>query len=170
MSSAQLARAPRQFHRAQIIKLHYDTLLLYNKHYVHMQLYNYILILKLAISQNCILNIQDATERCGQSWHKVHVPKQEKISIPAFVSYSWKNTFFNKCSKCPPWDTFEPHHPLKDGRVVPDSLWRAGGTFSVVAKTLCYKPEGHGFSTRWGDFLNLPNPSSHTRPWGLLSL
>jgi hypothetical protein len=22
----------------------------------------------------------------------------------------------------------------------------------------------------WGDFLNLPNPSSHTRPWGLLSL
>jgi hypothetical protein len=29
----------------------------------------------------------------------------------------------------------------------------------VVVKTLCYKPEGRGFDTRWGDFLNVPNPS-----------
>jgi hypothetical protein len=30
---------------------------------------------------------------------------------------------------------------------------------SVVVKALCYKPEGRGFDTRWGEFLNLPNPS-----------
>jgi hypothetical protein len=35
---------------------------------------------------------------------------------------------------------------------------------------LCYKPEGSGFDTRWGEFLNLPNPSGHTRPWDLLNL
>jgi hypothetical protein len=39
----------------------------------------------------------------------------------------------------------------------------------VVVKALCYKPEGRGFDTR-GEFLNLPNPSDRTRPWGLLSL
>jgi hypothetical protein len=35
-----------------------------------------------------------------------------------------------------------------------------------------YKPEGRGFESWWGDwiFSNLPNPSSHTRAWGLLSL
>jgi hypothetical protein len=29
---------------------------------------------------------------------------------------------------------------------------------------------GRGFDTLWGEFLNLPNPSGRTRPWGLLSL
>jgi hypothetical protein len=41
---------------------------------------------------------------------------------------------------------------------------------SVVVKALCHKPEGHGFNTRCGDFFNLPNSSSLTRPWGLLNL
>jgi hypothetical protein len=41
---------------------------------------------------------------------------------------------------------------------------------SVVVKALCYKPEGRGFDSRWGEFLNLPNLSGRTRPWGLLSL
>jgi hypothetical protein len=41
---------------------------------------------------------------------------------------------------------------------------------SVVVKALRYKPQGRGFDTRWGEFLNLPNPSRSTRPWGLLSL
>jgi hypothetical protein len=37
----------------------------------------------------------------------------------------------------------------------------------IVVKALCYKPEGRGFDTRWSDFfLNLPNPSGRTRPWG----
>jgi hypothetical protein len=40
----------------------------------------------------------------------------------------------------------------------------------VVVKALCYKPQGRGFDTRWGEFLNLPNPSGRTRPWGLVSL
>jgi hypothetical protein len=35
---------------------------------------------------------------------------------------------------------------------------------SVVVKALSYKPEGRGFDTRWGEFLNLPNPSGHIRP------
>jgi hypothetical protein len=35
--------------------------------------------------------------------------------------------------------------------------WGARG--SVVVKALCYKPEGRGFDTRWGEFLNLPDPS-----------
>jgi hypothetical protein len=41
---------------------------------------------------------------------------------------------------------------------------------SVVVKALCYKPEGRGLDSRWGDFLNLPNPSARIRPWGLLGL
>jgi hypothetical protein len=45
-----------------------------------------------------------------------------------------------------------------------------GARGSVVVKALCYKPEGRGFDTRRGKFLNLPNPSGRTRPWGLLSL
>jgi hypothetical protein len=31
-------------------------------------------------------------------------------------------------------------------------------------------PEGRRFITRLGEFLNLPNPSGRSRPWGLLSL
>jgi hypothetical protein len=51
------------------------------------------------------------------------------------------------------------------------SLWNVFVTNSAeVVKALCYKPEGRGFETRWGDSLNLPNPSGRTRPWGLLSL
>jgi hypothetical protein len=47
---------------------------------------------------------------------------------------------------------------------------QGGARGSIVVKALCYKPEGRGFDSRWGEFLNLPNPSGHTRPWGLLSL
>jgi hypothetical protein len=44
------------------------------------------------------------------------------------------------------------------------------GTGSVVVKALCYKPESRGLDSRWGKFLNLPNPSGRTRPWGLFSI
>jgi hypothetical protein len=37
--------------------------------------------------------------------------------------------------------------------------------FSLVVKALGYKPEGRGFEIRWGESLNLPNPSGRTRPW-----
>jgi hypothetical protein len=30
-----------------------------------------------------------------------------------------------------------------------------GAPGSVVVKALCYKPEGHGFDSRWGEFLIL---------------
>jgi hypothetical protein len=49
-------------------------------------------------------------------------------------------------------------------------IYTLGARVSVVVKALCYKPEGRGFDTQWGEFLNLPNPSGRTRPWGLLSL
>jgi hypothetical protein len=46
----------------------------------------------------------------------------------------------------------------------------SSGSGGVVVKALCYKLEGRGFETRWGEFLNLPNPSCPIRPWDLLSL
>jgi hypothetical protein len=42
--------------------------------------------------------------------------------------------------------------------------------YATYTQALCYKPEGRGFDSRWGEFLNLPNLSCRTRPWGLLSL
>jgi hypothetical protein len=33
---------------------------------------------------------------------------------------------------------------------------------SVVVKAICYKPEGRGFKSRWGGFLNWPTPSGRT--------
>jgi hypothetical protein len=39
-----------------------------------------------------------------------------------------------------------------------------------MVKALGYKPESRGFETRWGEILNLPNPSGRIGPWGLLSL
>jgi hypothetical protein len=50
------------------------------------------------------------------------------------------------------------------------TIWMMGACGSVVVKALCYKPEGHGFETRWGEFLNVPNPSGRIRPRGSLSL
>jgi hypothetical protein len=45
-----------------------------------------------------------------------------------------------------------------------------GARGSVVVKALFYKPEGREFDTRWGEFLNLHNPSGRTRVWDLFSL
>jgi hypothetical protein len=42
--------------------------------------------------------------------------------------------------------------------------------FFTMVKALGYKLEGLGFESRWGEILNLPNPSGRARPWGLLSL
>jgi hypothetical protein len=44
------------------------------------------------------------------------------------------------------------------------------GTGSLMVKALGCKPGGPGFETRWGEILNLPNPSCRTRPWGLFNL
>jgi hypothetical protein len=35
----------------------------------------------------------------------------------------------------------------------------------TVVRALGYKPEGRVFETRWGEILNFPNRSGHTRPW-----
>jgi hypothetical protein len=45
-----------------------------------------------------------------------------------------------------------------------------GARGSLVVRALGYKPESRGFENRWGEILNLRNPSGSTRPWGLLSL
>jgi hypothetical protein len=47
---------------------------------------------------------------------------------------------------------------------------RGEASGGVEVKALCYKPEGSEFVTRRGEFLNLPNPSGRTRPWGILGL
>jgi hypothetical protein len=44
----------------------------------------------------------------------------------------------------------------------------AGGT--VVVKATTNRKVAGWVDTRWGDLLNLPNPSSRTRPWVSLSL
>jgi hypothetical protein len=46
------------------------------------------------------------------------------------------------------------------------------GTCDLPARSVVpgYKPEDCGSEIRWGEILNLPNPSGRTRPWGLLSL
>jgi hypothetical protein len=50
------------------------------------------------------------------------------------------------------------------------ALNKKGARGSVVVKALCYKPEVSGLDSRWGEFLNFPNPSGRTRPWDLLCL
>jgi hypothetical protein len=45
-----------------------------------------------------------------------------------------------------------------------------GARGSLVVKALDYNPKCCWFETRWGEIFNLPNPSGHTKPWGLLSL
>jgi hypothetical protein len=45
-----------------------------------------------------------------------------------------------------------------------------GARGSLVGKALGYKSEGRRFETRWGEILNLPDPSGRNRPWGSLSL
>jgi hypothetical protein len=42
----------------------------------------------------------------------------------------------------------------------------SGARGRIVVKALCYKPEGRGFETRGGEFVNLPNLSGRIRPWG----
>jgi hypothetical protein len=42
---------------------------------------------------------------------------------------------------------------------------------SIVLEAQCFKPEGRGFETWWGEWIfNLPNHSGRTRPCRLLSL
>jgi hypothetical protein len=81
-----------------------------------------------------------------------------------------RNQVLNKivCSvvkNCNTTLTFSVYSKYKKG-----TLSLNGACGSVVVKALYYKPEGRGFDTRRGDFLNLPNPSGLTRPCDSLSL
>jgi hypothetical protein len=58
----------------------------------------------------------------------------------------------------------------KRNPITPGFSLYMGARSSLVVNALGYKLEGCGFETRWGETLNLPNPSRPTRPWGLLSL
>jgi hypothetical protein len=43
-------------------------------------------------------------------------------------------------------------------------IYCLGARGSLVAKALGYMPEGRGFEIRWGEILNLPNPSGRIGP------
>jgi hypothetical protein len=55
--------------------------------------------------------------------------------------------------------TFPHEHQLNIAFTTPSS---------VVIKALCYKPEGRGFDTRWGELLLPPNSSNPDRLCGLV--
>jgi hypothetical protein len=87
-------------------------------------------------------------------WAALQVHNNVTITCPSILSTSLITNATNKSSVL---------------FCVVQQLLKVGVSGSLVVKALCYKPEGRGFETRWGDFLNLPNPSCRTRPWGLLS-
>jgi hypothetical protein len=60
------------------------------------------------------------------------------------------------------WNTRLTLNRLKQIYNLVTTPWSLGARGSLVVKALCYKPEGRGFDTRWGEFLNLPNPSGLT--------
>jgi hypothetical protein len=66
-------------------------------------------------------------------------------------------------------DTLLPLYGCQQNKFI-NILIHNGARGSVVVRAICYKSEGRGFDTQRGEFLNLPNPSCCTRPWGLLSL
>jgi hypothetical protein len=43
-------------------------------------------------------------------------------------------------------------------------MYVLGARGSVAVEAQCYKPESRLFDTRWGEFLNLPNPSATLGP------
>jgi hypothetical protein len=62
----------------------------------------------------------------------------------------------------------------EDKSVIYSCCWSRQLSHSCVRvshQALCYKSEGRGLESRWGEWIsfNLPNPSGRTRPWGLLS-
>jgi hypothetical protein len=126
-------------------------------------------------------------------WHKIPAATGSNVSINIWshliircflLSHS---TFFFRIHFCC-WYQSPPSHKVRDygfeywtlTEKYRERNWcsgnRARESFSKDttkckrAHALCYKPEGSGFDTRWGEFLNLPNPSGPTRPWGLLNL
>jgi hypothetical protein len=80
--------------------------------------------------------------------------------------HCWQET--NCLSLCvSPWRRRnEPPASFARCRLRKTIVGQVGARGSVVVKALSYKPEGRGFHSRWGEFLNLPNPSGRTRPWG----
>jgi hypothetical protein len=67
------------------------------------------------------------------------------------------------CETCP----LEAHFLSREQpKVTRSETWRV----RWLSEALSHKPEGRRFETRWGEILNLHNPSGRTRPWGLLSL
>jgi hypothetical protein len=91
------------------------------------------------------------------------VPPPPILSTPSLhidLFFSFKLYFVHeeKLKAAPEYNNGHPYH------------FRCYVRGSLVVKVLGYKPEGRRFETRWGEFLNAPNSSRCTRPWGLLSL
>jgi hypothetical protein len=77
------------------------------------------------------------------------------IHVP--LDAHWKQRFVLSESDSLSPDTGNPAVDLPDN--LRHSLQTEGARGSLVVKALDYKPEDCGFETRWGDILNLLNPS-----------
>jgi hypothetical protein len=67
------------------------------------------------------------------------------------------------------------HSPPSNADVTKTCIYTSIPPYAFMEQWLylyyyCYYYYYYWFDTRWGEFLNLPNPSGRTRPWGLLSL
>jgi hypothetical protein len=128
--------------------------LLVNQHQLHNFKYS------SRITTNLILYFWNIF---GIMFHK-HVWRINYFPLP-WVLQTFRNVhlFVISGERAKGWASIEL---LKKEKTIPI----IGARGSVVVKALCYKLEGRGFDSRWGEFLNLPNTSGRTRPWGLLSL
>jgi hypothetical protein len=128
------------------------------------------------------LRVQLLPPSCISDWSSVfwNVAPCSSLEVMSPSSSCSKN----KLSKKPAWDqvasidytlvAISQFTRISEAILCLDSIMAKYRLFfgSVVVKTLCYRPKGLGFETRWGEwtFLNLPNLARRTRPWGLLSL
>jgi hypothetical protein len=89
----------------------------------------------------------------SNSWSWVRIPAGEWISVCVFIVL---------CSRLRQgWSPYKESHQL----FTRSYSSRLRARCSVVVKALCYKPEGRGFDSRWGDILNLrisTNICAHT--------
>jgi hypothetical protein len=145
----------------------YNTKKVYS-HYHRVQLSNrYILNCRLKASYDRWT--VDVVQFSGR-WYRFEFPCNVSMNWISdldrkFIQRSWLRGASNAFVKTPRRKSNDGGSHKRVGR-----LRDEGARGSIVVKALCYKPEGHGFDTRWGDFLNLSNLSGRTRPWGLLSL
>jgi hypothetical protein len=96
------------------------------------------------------------------------------IDIPSLTP-AWKDIFLRYQSQASKTNSLNvTHNPQSILIRRKFSFWNRANDRAefgiLVVKALGYKAEGREFETRWGEILNLSNPSGRTTPWGSLSL